>query len=399
MLHELIVKKANEISDKVIEIRRELHMNPEKSGSEYKTKEILLSALAPYNLEIKTGYYNTGFAVVIRGKHPGPTIGLRFDMDALEMDELVDKPFKSKNQGLMHACGHDGHMSMGIGSALVLNELKEHLSGNIKLIFQPAEEDARSGGGAQYMIKDGVLSDEPKVEAMVGMHIWPELMVGQAGTKPGPLMAASDPFKIEITGKGGHASMPYKCIDPVLIASHTVVAIQSIISRNTDPFEPAVVTVGILKAGSRYNTIPETAEIYGTVRTFDEGTRQLIKKRLEEMATSVATTYGGKAEVTYTLGYPSVMNNAEMVEIASQSITSVLGESGYIQVERPAPGGEDFAYFTQEVPSVFVWLGYSEPDHEVYAPHNPYYDFDESILEKGVSVMCQIAVDWLEKNK
>lgn len=399
MLQNLVVKKAAEIAEKIVEIRRELHKCPEKSGSEYKTKEILLNALSDTGLEIKTGYYNTGFAVTIRGSHPGPTVGLRFDMDALEMDELIEKPFKSQNQGLMHACGHDGHMAMGIGCALVLNDLKDHLSGNIKLIFQPAEEDARSGGGAQYMIRDGVLSDEPKVEAMVGMHIWPELKVGQAGTRIGPLMAASDPFKIVITGKGGHASMPYKCVDPILIASHLVVAIQSIISRNTDPFEPAVVTIGILNAGTRYNTIPETAEIYGTVRTFDEETRQLIKRRLETLSVSVAESYGGVAEATYTLGYPSVMNDTEMVNIASKSITKVLGDSGFVDISRPAPGGEDFAYFSQVVPSVFIWLGYNEENNEVAAPHNPYYDFDESILEKGVKIMCQTAIDWLEKNK
>lgn len=399
MLQNLIVKKASEISKHIIEIRRELHKNPEKSGSEYKTQEILLEALSQTGLEIKKGYYNTGFAVIIRGSHPGPTIGLRFDMDALEMDELIEKPYKSQNQGLMHACGHDGHMAMGIGCALVLNDLKDQISGNIKLIFQPAEEDARSGGGAQYMIRDGVLTDAPKVEAMVGMHIWPELMVGEAGSRVGPLMAASDPFKIVITGKGGHASMPYKCVDPILIASHLVVAIQSIISRNTDPFEPAVVTIGILNAGTRYNTIPETAEIYGTVRTFDEDTRQLIKHRLETLSVSVAESFGGKAEVTYTLGYPSVTNHPEMVDIASKSITKVLGNSGYVDVLRPAPGGEDFAYFSQAVPSVFIWLGYNEANKEVAAPHNPYYDFDESILENGVKIMCQTAIDWIEKNK
>ncbi len=395
MLQEVIEEKVRDISTQIIELRRKLHQHPEVSGSEFETKAILLQALKPYHFEIVEGYYNTGFAIIIRGKKPGRTIGLRMDMDALEMDELVDTPFKSQNKGVMHACGHDGHMAMGVAAAIVLNDMKEHLKGNIKLIFQPAEEDARSGGGAQFMIADGVLTDEPRVDAMVGLHIWPDFMIGQAGTCVGPMMAASDPFKIDITGKGGHASMPNKCVDPILIASHTVIALQSIISRNVDPFETAVVTIGILNSGTRYNTIPETAEIVGTVRTFDEATRQLIKLRIENIAETTAMAYGGIAKVNYTYGYPSVVNEKSMVDCATQSIREVLGPEGYVSVERPAPGGEDFAYFTQKVPSVFIWLGYNKPEEQVHPPHSAYYDFDESILENGAKILCQTAINWL----
>lgn len=397
MLHELIEEKVNVIGEMIIELRRKLHQYPEKSGSEFETKAILMEAIKDYNFEIVEGYYNTGFAIIIRGAMPGKTIGLRFDMDALEMDELIDKPFKSKNKGMMHACGHDGHMAMGIASAIVLNELKDKFAGNVKLIFQPAEEDARSGGGAQFMIAEGILSDEPQVEAMVGMHIWPDFMIGEAGTRVGPMMAASDPFKIDILGKGGHASMPNKCVDPILIASHMVIALQSIISRNVDPFETAVVTIGILNSGTRYNTIPESAEIIGTVRTFDETTRQLIKSRIENLAEATANAYGGKATVNYTFGYPSVVNNEKMVEFATQSIRTVLGDNGFMKVERPAPGGEDFAYFTQKVPSVFIWLGYNDQTGQIHPPHSAYYDFDESILGSGVKILCQTALNWLKE--
>jgi amidohydrolase len=396
MLHELIEEKVSAISEQIIALRRKLHQHPEVSGSEFETKVILLEAIKPYGFEIIEGYYNTGFVIIIRGSKPGRTIGLRVDMDALEMDELVDKPFKSQNSGVMHACGHDGHMAMGVAAAIVLNDLRDQFEGNIKLIFQPAEENARSGGGAQFMIADGVLEDEPRVEAMVGMHIWPDLMAGQAGTRVGPMMAASDPFKIDIVGQGGHASMPNKCVDPILIASHTVLGLQSIVSRNVDPFEPAVVTIGMLNSGTRYNTIPESAEIIGTVRTFDETTRQLIKTRIENIAETTAMAYGGKATVQYTFGYPSVVNEKGMVDCAAQSIREVLGEVGYVNVERPAPGGEDFAYFTQKVPSVFIWLGYNKTDEKVHPPHSAYYDFDESILDNGTKIFCKTALNWLK---
>lgn len=393
---ELIQKKADALKDLLILVRRELHRHPEKSGDEHKTKEILLKSLEGLGLEIKEGYYHTGFAVVIRGKNPGKTIGLRFDMDALEMDELIDVPYKSQNKGLMHACGHDGHMAMGIGCAMVLSEMREHFDGQVKLIFQPAEEDARSGGGAQFMIKDGVLLDEPKVDAMVGMHIWPDLKIGEVGSRVGPIMASSDPFMIKVLGKGGHASLPYKCVDPVVIASQIVLSMQSIVSRNVDPFEPAVVSIGILNAGTRYNTIPETAEIYGTVRTFDQGTREVIQNRLKTITEQTAQALGGSAELVLTSGYPPVMNEAQMVALAEASTQKILGQGAYVPIERPAPGGEDFAFFSLEVPSVFMWLGYNNEARDVAPPHSPYYDFDESILPIGVKTLCQLALDWLE---
>ncbi len=393
---EEIKRRASEIEGEIIKLRRELHQHPEKSGSEYLTRDILMRYLSELDVEIGPTYFKTGFAVVIRGREVGKTIALRFDMDALEMDELADCPFKSKHDGLMHACGHDGHMAMGVGCAMVLSKLKHMMKGQVKLIFQPAEEDAVSGGGAKYMIEEGVLDDAPRVDAVVGMHIWPELKKGEVGTKYGPIMAASDPFEISISGVGGHASLPHKCVDPILIASQIVVSLQSVVARNIDPFDAAVITVGQLSAGTRYNTIPQTASLKGTLRSFSQETRDVLKSHLEKIATAVATGYGGEAKLMFGNGYPALVNDDEMVADMKATVASILGEDAFKSVERPASGGEDFAYFALERPSVYLWLGYGESEAKVNPPHSPYYAFDEKILKDGVMTLCQVAVDFLK---
>ncbi|MBN2874288.1 MAG: amidohydrolase [Spirochaetales bacterium] len=376
----------------IIENRRDIHRHPEKSGQETRTSALVEKHLRELGVEVRTGYYNTGLAGIIRGAHPGRTVGLRFDMDALEMQELTTHEFKSTVPGMMHACGHDGHTAMGLGVARVLSGMRDELHGTVKLVFQPAEEDAQSGGGAQYMIRDGVLKD-PDVDLMLGMHLWPDLDLGTVGTKPGSMMAGSDPFIITIKGKGGHASMPHSAIDPILAGSHVVTALQSIVSRNIDPFEQAVVTVGVFQGGTRYNVIPETATIQGTVRTFNEEIRLKIRDRVIDVATKTAAALGAEAVVDYRLTYPPLINDAGVYEAVKKSIQSVLGDEHYAEVARPAPGGEDFAYFANAVPSTYVWLGYRKPGETPVQPHNPHYDFDEQALGVGVRVFVRCALD------
>ncbi|ACB84208.1 M20 metallopeptidase family protein [Natranaerobius thermophilus] len=400
MLKE-ITDSIKEIENWIIDKRRQLHKYPEKSACEVKTKEVLKSTLEDLGIEVVEGYYTTGLTAVIRGKLSGSkdkTIGLRFDMDALEMEEKTELDFKSQNPGLMHACGHDGHMAMGLGCAVVLNKFRDKFAGNIKLIFQPAEEDALNGGGARYMIEDGVLHDEPGVDAMVGVHIWPTLNVGTAGTRVGPIMAASDPFKIRVKGKGVHASLPHMGTDPILIASQIVTNLQSIVSRNIDPFEQAVVSTGTIQGGTAHNTIPDEVEIMGTVRTFDDNIRQVVKEKMQEIVTKTAESLGGQGELEYTFGYPPTVNNEKMVCVAQKAIKAVLGDENYIPVQRPAPGGEDFAYFAREVPSAFIWLGYNQENEQIFPPHNPYYNFNEGILIWGTEIYCNIALEWLRNN-
>lgn len=391
-INETIVARTAEVLPWVKEIRRDLHRHPEKSGSETRTSRVVAEALRELGVEVRLGYHVTGLVGIIKGELPGRTIGLRFDMDALEMQELTSHDYGSTIAGMMHACGHDGHTAMGLGVARVLMGLRDRLPGTIKLLFQPAEEDAQNGGGAQYMIRDGALED-PRVDHVIGMHLWPDLDLGSVGSKPGPMMAGSDPFIITISGKGGHASMPHTAIDPIYIGSQIVTALQSIVSRNIDPFEQAVVTVGVFSGGSRYNVIPETAKIQGTVRTFNEDIRMKVRERVIAIAEKTAEALGGKAEVDYRLTYPPLVNDPGVFESVRSSAREILGHDKFVDVLRPAPGGEDFAFFAKAVPSDFMFLGYRKPGETPVQPHNPYYDFDEAALGVGIKVFVKAAIN------
>jgi len=388
-IHELV----EEIHDWVVEHRRDIHQHPEPSRKEFRTSEKVASILEDLGVEVKKGYYSTGVVGIIRGKQEGKTLGLRFDMDALEMEEKTGLPFASKHKGLMHACGHDGHTAMGLGVAKILMQLRDKLKGSIKLIFQPAEEDAPNGGGAQHMIKEGVLED-PRVGAMVGVHLWPELKLGEVGTRVGPMMAASDPFTVDVVGKGVHASLPNKGIDPIVIGSYIITSLQTIVSRNIDPFDQAVVTVGVFSGGTRYNTIPDRVRLEGTVRTFNEGVREKVYNKLKAITEKTAEALGGKAVLNYTFSYPPTINHPGMVEFAKKSIEAILGKENFVEVARPAPGGEDFAYFTREVPSVYLWIGYGKEGETVYPPHSSRFNFDEKALMVGIKTLVRIALDW-----
>lgn len=387
----MLEKRINQIIEKneewVINLRRYFHENPEPSRREFNTSKKVVEVLNNLGVNVKTGFYNTGVVGIIEGKHPGPTIGLRFDMDALEMDELTDAEYASKIKGMMHACGHDAHTAMGLGAAKLLMEIKDDIHGTIKLLFQPAEEDAPNGGGAQYMIKDGAL-ENPTVDCILGMHVWPKYELGKVGTCYGAMMAASDPFVINIVGKGVHASLPHMGIDPIVIGAHIVTAIQTIISRNVDSYEQAVISMGVFKGGTRYNVIPESVQIEGTVRTFSEDVRNLIEKRLKKIVPAIADSMGAEASIDYTKSYPALVNNSAVVDLVRESMDEGLG----VVVERPESGGEDFAYFAKAKPSAFMFLGTGVEGQKNYPPHSAYFDFDESALAIGVKTMVKAAL-------
>ena len=390
-----------ENKDWIVEQRRYLHQFPEASQNEYETSKRIISILEDFNVdEIKTGFYQTGVTGLIRGNQPGPTIGLRFDIDALEMEEKTGLPFASKNQGLMHACGHDGHTAMGLGAALVLMKLKDQFPGNIKLIFQPAEEDGQNGGGAQYLIKEGVLKD-PEVSAILGMHIWPNLAAGKIATRSGVIMGASDPFQIDISGQGGHASQPHFTVDPIVVGSQIINNLQTIVSRNIDPFDQAVISVGIFDGGTRYNTIPDQVTLKGTVRTFNQEVRDKVEARMTEIIEKTAEGLGGRAELNYTRGYPPVVNDQELVRLAETTLAGSESLTEVVLAERPAPTGEDFAYFARAVPGLFLWLGANESGESLESPglHSPYFNFPEEILLNGIQAVSSIAINWLKNQE
>ena len=395
-------EKLNSLIEKhedwMIEQRRDIHQNPEPSCEEFRTSKKVYDILNELGLEVKRGFYKTGVVGVIDGARPGKTIALRFDMDALEMEEKTGLYFASAQKELMHACGHDGHTAMGLGAARILNEMKDQIAGKVKLIFQPAEEDAPGGGGAQHMIEDGVLKN-PTVDAALGMHIWPDLEFGQVGTRPGVIMGASDPFTIDVIGQGVHASQPYQGIDPIVIGSQIVNNLQTIVSRNIDPFEQAVISIGVFQGGTRYNTIPDQVSLKGTVRTFDQEVRDKVYKKIESIAEKTASSLGGEVKLDYTFGYPPVNNDVEMFRTAHKSIRKMLGAEKAVEVDRPAPTGEDFAFFAQEVPATFLWLGCNKEGEETPKLHSPYFNFDEKILSTGVKVLTATAINWLNEQE
>lgn len=361
--------------------RRYLHMHPEASAKEVNTSAYLKQELEKMGYEVQTGFYNTGLAVVIEGKKPGKVTGMRFDMDALQMDELCEHDYASKNPGYMHACGHDGHMTLGLGVAKALTQLKDDLEGTVKLIFQPAEEDSFNGGGAQYMIRDGIL-ENPKVDRIFGMHVMSGFPAGKILSRSGAISASSDPFVLDIHGQGSHAAEPHRSKDPILTGGYILTALQSIISRNVGPFEPGIVTVGVFQGGSRYNVIPDHVHMEGTVRTYSEKTRLLVADRVRKIVEHTAEAMDCTAELNYHFSYPSLVVNEALL---NESIARIQAQRGDVySTADPMSGSEDFSYFSKEIPAVFFLLGIETEDNGKYPVHNPYFDFDESVLADGV---------------
>ncbi len=389
MIHALTAKYKEDF----IAFRRDFHTHPELSGEEVRTSEKVAEILRKLDLEVTLQEKNHSVIGLIRGKNPGKTVALRADMDALPLQEVNDLPFKSINSGKMHACGHDAHTAIALGAAKVLSQMKDELCGNIKFIFQPAEELAPDGG-AKRMITEGVLDD---VDAIFGLHVWPSLHVGQIGFRYGALMASSDPFTIKISGKSSHASEPQNGIDALVVASQLVSSMQSIVSRRVGPQDAAVVTVGELHAGTRYNIIAGEAVLKGTVRTLSKEVRDNMEGYIADMVEGVCRSNGASGLLDYHFGYPTLINHTEMVDLAKAAAISRLGEKCVHIVEKSALGAEDFACYLEKIPGAFLWLGCTPTDAKAYYPiHNPNFFLDEGCLELGVVALCGAAVDFLK---
>ncbi len=377
------------LNDRLVQMRRHIHRYPELGYKEVKTASYLAEILRSEGIEIRENVGGTGLVATIIGASPGRTIALRADMDALPVYEKTGKSYSSSIPGVSHVCGHDAHSAMLVGAALLLQKNRRQIAGTVKCIFQAAEE-CPPLGGVRPMIEDGVL-DNPSVDAIYALHVTPDLPLGKLGIAPGLAMAASDRVEIKILGSGGHGSAPQQTVDAILVASHVVVALQSIVSRNTTPHVPAVLSIGVARAGYRYNVIADTAFLDCTVRTIDSHTRQLMQDRIEQIVEGVTMAMGARYELRYTAGYPPAANYAAQVEQVVQAAEAVLGESSVKLLERPSLTGEDFAHFLERIPGAFFWLGSRLGDgHKQHPAHHPGFDLDEAVLPLGTAIFCQI---------
>lgn len=384
----------DELMPGIIADRRYLHEHPELSFHEYETAKFVAERLQALGVEdIRTGVGGTGVTGLIKGgKGPGKVVMVRADMDALPILEENDVEYRSTRDGVMHACGHDAHTSMLLGLTRILMDRRDEFQGTVKVLFQPAEE--LPPGGAIQMIRDGALED-PHVDATFGLHVSANMPAGQIGVRAGADSAASDRFRIVIHGKGGHAAHPQDAVDPVVIGAHIVTALQTLVSRETDPFDSAVVTVGALLAGDAMNVIPDSAELRGTVRTLTDEVRAMMQTRLTEIAEGIGKAMRAEVAVEYALGYPSLQNDAAMAEIVRQAAIAVVGKELTVE-SKLGMGGEDFAYFSLERPSCFFHVGTrNEARGIVWGHHHPRFDIEEEGLAAGIATMATSVLSYL----
>lgn len=387
-----ILEKAYELQDKLKGWRRDFHQHPELGFEEFRTSKIVADHLESLGIEATRNIGKTGVVGLIKGKSEGPVIALRADMDALPMEDRKSVEYRSQNPGKAHACGHDAHTSMLMGAAQLLSEMEPPEKGNIKLIFQPAEEGL---GGAPAMISDGVLSN-PEVDTIAGLHIDSMLASGTLAVARKLAMAAADTFDVKITGVGGHAARPHHTVDSITVAAQVISTLQHIVSRQIDPLDSTVITIGKIEGGSAYNIIAPEVTFIGTVRTLNPEVRKEIPERMEKVIKGVTESLGAGYEFDYHMGFPSVINNDQMVDLLEQTAHELVGPENF-QYIKPTMGGEDFSFYTNEIPGVFFRLGAKRD--EVYPHHHPLFDIDDDILPLGSAALVQIALNYLKKEQ
>ncbi len=390
------MKRPPGIDSYVIAWRRHFHKNPELSFREFQTSRAVAAELKKLGIMVRSRVGGTGVVGLLQGGRKGRTVALRADMDALPVDEDNRTSYASKNPGIMHACGHDGHMAMLLGAARLLSRQRKDIAGQVKFLFQPGEETPP--GGALGMIRDGAL-EAPRVDAVFAFHLDSSLPTGQAGLRKGPMMAASDNFEITIAGKGGHAARPHDCLDPVTAAAQIITGLQTIVSRRVDPVWPAVVTVGQVQAGSKHNIIPQQAILTGTARTIDPHSAKMMPVWIGQMAEGIARANGLKASLSYERGYPVLVNDPGMIDLCEKVIISLCGKRAVVRISEPMMGGEDMAYFLQKAPGAFVRLGSRKDGATSYPWHHPKFAIDEKALPLGAGILAEIALNYLSRQQ
>jgi carboxypeptidase Ss1 len=386
------LKDARKIEPEIIETRRQIHRRPELAYKEKATAKLVAEKLRSFGLEVRTGIGGTGVLGILRGPRKGRVVGLRADMDALPIEEMADVDFRSKEKGVMHACGHDTHVAMLLGTAKLLADHREDLAGMVKFFFQPAEEHG-GRGGAKPMIQDGVM-ENPKVDFVFGLHIVGEVESGILAFRGGPAMAAPDSFEIRINGRGGHGAYPQHTIDPIYVAAQLIIALQGVSGRMIDPIQPIVISVGSIHSGTKENIIPDQAILHGTIRTVDEFTRKRAKAKVSEVAKGVCRAFGAKAEVEFEKdAYPVMVNDEKVTERAKNIVRKLPGTR--VKLMALQLGGEDFSRFLHEAPGTFYFLGTKNPAKGcIYNNHSPRFKVDEDVLKFGTASLAQLAMEF-----
>jgi amidohydrolase len=384
-------EQAKALKPEIVKLRRDLHRFPELAFEETRTAEIVAQTLSGLGLKVESGVGRTGVVGLLEGDRPGPAVLVRADMDALPIDEENQVDYASTSPGKMHACGHDGHTSIALAAARMLNEQRESLRGKVKFIFQPAEE---TGKGAEAMINDGAL-DDPRPAVSLGLHLWNDLRVGTVSVTPGPCMAAADDWRCVITGRGGHGAAPHQTRDPIVAAAQIITALQSIVSRNISPLETGVITVGRVNGGDAFNVIPPTVELKGTIRAFNSDIHSLLRRRLREICEGVAASLQCQAELSIDQMTLAVDNDAALSARVAGFAAELLGAENVIDDVRTM-GSEDMSYFMDEIPGCFFFIGSANPDRDLVHPHHsPHFDFDEDALVIGAALLSQTVASFV----
>lgn len=384
---------AERMSDEVVRLRRDFHQHPEKGFEEKRTARVIAQYLTDLGLEVKTGIAGTGVTGLLRGGRPGRTVLLRADMDALPLQEKSDTPYRSINDGVMHACGHDGHMAILLGAAALLAWHRSSLRGRVKFVFQPAEENL---GGARLLIDEGIL-DDPQVDAAFGLHLINQIPYGYIGSRSGEIMASMDSFTIRVRGRGGHSAMPEGGVDAIAISARVVSSLQRLISREIPPRTPLIVNIGTIRGGNAPNIIADLVELSGTVRCLDEEIRRTIPLRMDRTLAEITSDMQGSHELEFEEGYPVTVNDKAMANLVKRVAGDVVGPDRFLEVP-PTMASEDMSFYLQRVPGCFFFVGAAGPEGTCGPHHNPCFDFDERALTIGLKMMANLAVDFLEKD-
>ena len=396
MTHSKIQHIAAALQPKLVEIRRDLHQHPELSNREFRTAGIVAEHLRRLGLSVQTGVAHTGVVGLLEGSCPGPTVAVRADMDALPIQELNAVPYRSKHDGVKHACGHDVHTTIGLGVAETLSQMRTTLQGSVKFIFQPAEEGAPAGetGGAYLMLDEGVL-DNPPVESILGLHVMPTLEAGKLGYHAGPVWASNDALEVVIHGRKTHGAYPHTGIDAILVASHVLLALQTFVNRSVDVRDPLLISFGVIQGGNQFNVIADEVRLLGMMRCLNPEIRRVAPSRMEELVRGIAGSFGASHSLKITPGAPVTMNHPEMVKKAVPVLEAAVGKENVL-LQKPQMGAEDFACYAERVPGFYFMLGVRNESRGITEMlHTPRFDVDETCLSVGVQAMSSLVMECL----